>query len=51
MRVGFVGIAKRGGRLAARLVAGGFDVVAHDRDETGAAPLLALGATWAASPA
>ncbi len=50
MRVGFVGIGKLGGRLAARLVTGGFEVAAHDRDETRAAPLLALGATWAASP-
>lgn len=51
MRVGFVGIGKLGGRLAARLVAGGFEVAVHDRQEALAAPLLASGAGWAASPA
>ena len=51
MRVGFVGIGRLGGRLAARVVAAGFDVVVHDREEARAAPLLAGGAGWAASPA
>jgi len=51
VRVGFVGIGRLGGRLAARVVAAGFDVVVHDRDEARAAPLLAGGAGWAASPA
>ena len=51
MRVGFVGIGKLGARLAGRLVAAGFDVVVHDREEARAAPLLAGGAGWAASPA
>jgi 3-hydroxyisobutyrate dehydrogenase-like beta-hydroxyacid dehydrogenase len=50
VRVGFVGIGKLGGRLAARLVTAGFEVVAHDRDETRSAPLRSLGAAWAASP-
>jgi 3-hydroxyisobutyrate dehydrogenase len=51
VRVGFVGIGRLGGRLAARLVANGLEVVVHDRDEALAAPLLAGGATWAASAA
>lgn len=51
MRVGFVGIGRLGGRLAGRLVAAGFDVVVHDREDARAAPLLAGGAGWAASPA
>jgi 3-hydroxyisobutyrate dehydrogenase len=51
VRVGFVGIGRLGGRLAGRLVAAGFDVVVHDREEARAAPLLAGGAGWAASPA
>ena len=51
MRVGFVGIGRLGARLAGRLVAAGFDVVVHDREEARTAPLLAGGAGWAASPA
>jgi len=51
VRVGFVGIGKLGARLAGRLVAAGFDMVVHDREEARAAPLLAGGAGWAASPA
>jgi len=51
VRVGFVGIGRLGARLAGRLVAAGFDVVVHDREEARAAPLLAGGAGWAASPA
>lgn len=48
--IGFIGLGNLGVHLAASLVRGGFDVVVHDLDQCRASPLLAAGATWAASP-
>ena len=50
MRYGFIGLGKLGGKLAARLVRAGFDVALHDLCAEAAAPLVAEGAQWAATP-
>ena len=50
MRYGFIGLGKLGGKLAARLVRAGFDVALHDLCAEAAAPLVAEGARWAATP-
>src|SRR5579871_2073893 len=49
-RVGFVGLGRLGGRLAASLLRAGYPLTVHDRDEGAARPLLAAGAVWAPSP-
>jgi 3-hydroxyisobutyrate dehydrogenase len=49
MRYGFIGLGHLGGHLAASLLKAGFPVTVHDRQETLADPLLALGAKWADS--
>ncbi|HYD08390.1 MAG TPA: NAD(P)-binding domain-containing protein, partial [Reyranella sp.] len=51
MRYGFIGLGHLGHHLAASLIRGGFQVSVHDRDRAAAAPLLKLGAIWAAAPA
>ena len=51
MRYGFIGLGHLGGHLAASLIRGGFAVAVHDLDREAADPLLALGASWAESPA
>ena len=49
--VGFVGVGTMGGRMAARLLDAGFELVVYDSSENALAPLLARGAQRAASPA
>ena len=51
MKVGFIGLGNVGGKLAASLVRGGFDVTVRDLDRAAAEPLLAAGAHWGPSPA
>ncbi len=51
MRYGFIGLGNLGAKLAANLVRAGFDVTLHDLSSEAAAPLLADGARWAATPA
>jgi 3-hydroxyisobutyrate dehydrogenase len=50
VRVGFVGVGRLGGHLAASLVRDGFDVVAYDRDPSALGRIAALGARSASSP-
>lgn len=50
MRIGFIGLGNLGVHLASSLVRAGFDVTVHDLDQGAAAPLLATGAAWSASP-
>jgi 3-hydroxyisobutyrate dehydrogenase-like beta-hydroxyacid dehydrogenase len=50
MRVGFVGLGEMGGRIAARMLAGGHRLVVHNRTRAKAQPLLDAGADWAESP-
>ena len=50
MRYGFIGLGNLGGKLAASLVRGGFDVTVCDRDPAAVARLVALGAKSAATP-
>ena len=50
MRYGFIGLGNLGQNLAASLVRAGFDVTVSDLNRSAAAPLLAAGAKWAASP-
>jgi 3-hydroxyisobutyrate dehydrogenase len=50
IRYGFLGLGHLGRHLAASLLRGGFPLVVHDLDQTAAAPLMAGGAVWAASP-
>ena len=49
--VGFVGLGAMGSRMAARLLARGYDVVVHNRTREREEPLVALGARSADSPA
>jgi len=49
MRVGFVGVGRLGGHLAASLLRAGFSLVIHDLDREAAANLEAIGARWADS--
>ncbi len=50
MRYGFIGLGNLGAHLAASLVRGGFAVTVCDLDKARAAPLIAAGAAWAATP-
>jgi 3-hydroxyisobutyrate dehydrogenase len=50
MRYGFIGLGNLGAKLAANLVRAGFDVTLYDLDPDAAAPLIAAGAKWAATP-
>jgi 3-hydroxyisobutyrate dehydrogenase-like beta-hydroxyacid dehydrogenase len=50
-RVGFVGVGTMGGRMAARLLDAGFDLIVYDTSEDALAPLLARGAQRSGSPA
>ncbi|HZQ15801.1 MAG TPA: NAD(P)-dependent oxidoreductase [Gaiellaceae bacterium] len=49
-RLGFVGLGNLGRHLAASLARAGFPLTVHDAREEAAEPLVALGATQAASP-
>ncbi|MGR3701216.1 MAG: NAD(P)-dependent oxidoreductase [Paracoccaceae bacterium] len=51
MRLGFIGLGNLGGHLAASLLRAEFPVTVHDRDRSLADRHLAMGATWADSPA
>ena len=50
MRYGFIGLGHLGCHLARSLLRAGFATTVHDLDAARAAPLLAAGAGWAASP-
>ena len=50
-RIGFIGLGNMGGPMAANLVKAGFALTVHSRTQARAAPVLALGAAWAESPA
>ena len=49
-RLGFIGLGYLGSRIARRLVAAGFPMIAYDRDHAKAAELSALGAKVARDP-
>jgi 3-hydroxyisobutyrate dehydrogenase len=51
MRYAFIGLGNLGSHLAASLIRGGFTVTVHDLNRNAADRHLALGASWAASPA
>jgi len=51
LRYGYIGLGNLGGKLAGSLLRNGFDLVVNDLDRANAEPLIAMGATWAASPA
>jgi 3-hydroxyisobutyrate dehydrogenase len=50
-QIGFIGLGNMGGPMAGRLLDGGYSLVVNDIRQDAARPLLARGATWAASPA
>ena len=47
MHYGYIGLGNLGANCAARLLQAGMQVTVHDLNKDLAAPLLALGATWA----
>jgi 3-hydroxyisobutyrate dehydrogenase len=49
MRYAYIGLGHLGANLAACLCRTGFELVVYDSNATAAAPLLALGASWAKS--
>ncbi len=49
MQIGMIGLGRMGSSMITRLLRGGHDCVVHDRDRDRATPLVALGATDAAS--
>jgi len=49
-RLGFIGLGYLGSRIARRLIAAGFPMIAYDRDHAKAAELSALGAEVARDP-
>jgi len=51
MRYGYIGLGNLGGHLAASVTIKGFAVTVCDRDRTRGENHLALGASWAATPA
>jgi 3-hydroxyisobutyrate dehydrogenase/2-hydroxy-3-oxopropionate reductase len=51
MRIGFIGTGSMGNPVAERLLGAGHDLVVHDLRRAATENLVALGATWAASPA
>ncbi|BBK34045.1 3-hydroxyisobutyrate dehydrogenase-like beta-hydroxyacid dehydrogenase [Stella humosa] len=48
--LGFVGVGRMGGPMVSRLIAAGYPVVIFDTQKAATDPLVALGATLAASP-
>ncbi len=50
-RIGFIGTGVMGAPMAGHLLAGGYELVVHNRTRAKAEPLLAAGAAWADSPA
>ncbi len=51
MKIGFIGLGTMGQHMAANLMAAGHTLVVHDLRREAAAPHLAGGAAWAATPA
>jgi len=51
MQIGFIGLGLMGGAMVANLLKAEWDVTVHDINPDAAAPHLAAGAGWAASPA
>jgi 2-hydroxymethylglutarate dehydrogenase len=51
MKIGFIGIGQMGKLMAGRILDAGNQLVVHDIYKEAAAPLLAKGAEWSASPA
>jgi 3-hydroxyisobutyrate dehydrogenase len=50
MRYGFIGLGNLGAKLAANLLRAGVDLTVNDLNPEAAAPLIAAGAKWAATP-
>jgi len=50
-QIGFIGLGNMGVPMAGRLMDGGYSLAVNDIRQDAARPLLARGATWAASPA
>ena len=50
MKVGFIGLGTMGAPMASNVLKGGYELVAYDIRRDAAAPHLAAGATWAATP-
>jgi 3-hydroxyisobutyrate dehydrogenase len=50
MEIGFIGLGTMGGKMAANLQKAGYRLVVHDSRRDAAAPHLAAGAVWAATP-
>ena len=48
--IGIIGLGRMGVAMAERVVAAGFPLTVYNRTQAKAEPLLARGATWAASP-
>ncbi len=48
--VGFIGLGLMGSPMSLHLLDAGYTLVVHDRRPEAAAPHLARGATWAATP-
>ncbi|MDX6579100.1 MAG: 3-hydroxyisobutyrate dehydrogenase, partial [Gaiellales bacterium] len=49
-RIGFVGLGKMGGNMAARFLAAGYPVYGEQRDRQGAQELVDGGLQWRATP-
>lgn len=49
-KIGFIGVGTMGGGFARNVLKAGFELRVHDLHRQYAEPLLAAGATWAASP-
>src|SRR5579863_2771213 len=49
--IGFVGVGRMGGPMVRRLLQAGFDLTIYDKSDAAIAPLVALGAVRADSPA
>ncbi len=50
MKIGFIGLGMMGAHMASNVRKGGFELVVHDIRRESAAPHLAAGAEWAATP-
>ncbi len=51
MRIGFVGLGRRGGPMAANVLRAGHELTVHDVRRQAAAPLVGAGARWAETAA
>ena len=50
METGFIGVGQMGRHMARRILEAGFPLTVHDANRDAAAPLIALGARWGATP-